>query len=159
MIDLRLRETAMPTPNRPQTTRATPIRGTRVRRPVDLKNAGAFAYFAETITTPTGDKRLTVRRRTRLRAGKILDLSNGFLAECQIYDRSAAGARLRVLGGCEIPRFIRLYEDERDCLVDADVVWRRGSEAGIRLVGIARGPNLSRTHLTALRGKFYAMRS
>ena len=148
----------MPHPNRPQTIRPLPVRGHRLRRAADLKNAGAFAYFVETLVTP-GDRRLTVRRRTRLRSGKILDLGNGFLAECQIYDRSAAGARLRVLGNSEIPRAIRLFEDERDCLVDADIIWRRGREAGIRLVNVARGPNLSRAHLTSLRGKFYAMRS
>ena len=146
----------MPSVSRPQPARPSAIRGTRVRRAADLKKAGAFAYFVETAVP--GDKRIGVRRRTRLRSGKILDLDNGFLADCQIYDRSAAGARLRVLGDADIPRSIRVYEDEYDSLVDADIVWRRGREAGIRLVGIARGPSLSRAHLTALRGKFYAMR-
>ena len=142
---------------RPQPARPLVVRGTRVRRAVDLQTAGAFAYVVEGFGVH-GDKRAAHRRRTRLRAGKVLDIANGFLTDCQIYDRSPAGARLRLLGGGEVPRAIRLYEDERDSVLDADVVWRRGREVGIRLVGFARGPALTPAHLTALRGKFYAMR-
>ena len=42
------------------------------------------------------DKRIYPRRRTRLRSGKVTDRDGRFLAECQIYDRSPNGARLRV---------------------------------------------------------------
>lgn len=143
---------------RPSASRQFQVRATRVARPADLKAAGAFAYCVE-VSPANGDKRRHARRRTRLRAGKILDVVNGFLADCRIHDRSSAGARLRVQSGLALTRCLRLYDDERDVLLDADIVWRRGLDVGIRFVGDARGPKLSAMHRNLLRGKFYAMRA
>ena len=58
-----------------------------------------------------GDERSARRRRTRLRSGKLLDPRNALLIDCQIYDRSEKGARIRLIGDCPVPRSIRLYEE------------------------------------------------
>lgn len=82
-------------------------------------------------TASQGDKRLKPRWRTRLRSGMILDPRNGFSTDCQVYDRSETGARLRLHADVSIPANIRLYEDARETPIDAWVVWRKNHEIGI----------------------------
>ncbi len=117
--------------------------------------APEFAYCVE--LGESGERRSAKRRRTRLRSGKILDLHNGFLIECQIYDRSNNGARVRLLADVSAPVAIRLYEDCPERLLDARVVWRRDHEIGLRFIERPGPRRLSRTQLTCLRGRYYAL--
>jgi hypothetical protein len=105
----------------------------------------------------SNDKRSTPRRRTRLRSGKIIDSRNRFLIECQIYDRSPIGARLRLLGDTLVPRTIGLYEDENGELVDAHVIWRKDSELGIRFLPNSEQRQISKMQLATLGRKYYAI--
>jgi len=86
-----------------------------------------LADFTYCVVKPkdAGDKRSAPRRRTRLRSGKLLDPRNALLIDCQIYDRSEKGARIRLIGECPVPRSIRLYEESPERLLEANVVWRK----------------------------------
>lgn len=120
----------------------------------DLRNEFAYCVIE---TRERGDKRSTRRRRTRLRSGKILDLRNSFLIECQIYDQSNKGARLRLVGDVSMPNRIRLYEDAPERVVDALVVWRKNREIGICFAPYGRGRPITKAQLAYLRGKYYAI--
>ncbi len=101
----------------------------------DLSEGRALDAFAYSVTLTKGaDRRSGRRRRTRLNSGKLLDPRNGFLIECQIYDRSENGARVRIFADIAPPNAIRLYEDCPERLVDARVIWRNGRELGLRFV-------------------------
>jgi hypothetical protein len=102
------------------------------------------------------DKRVYPRRRTRLRSGKVTDRNGMFLTECQIYDRSPNGARLRVTTGVEIPDRLLLFDDELRSLSAATVVWRRENELGIRFMLIF-DQDLARRVTQKLSGKYYAV--
>ncbi len=124
---------------------------------LDPKRAGEVTYTVIVQKPPrrAGDERNARRRRTRLRAGKVLDRGNTFLIECQIYDRSPRGARLRLLSDVDVPHEIRLYEDERENVVAARVVWRANRQVGIRFED-RRDTEMGPAQLKALRGKYYA---
>ena len=123
----------------------------------DLVSGRAIAGFVYSVRLKHADRRRVQRRRTRLRSGKILDLANGFVIECQIYDRSEIGVRVRLLA--DIPRqsVIRLYEDDPERLRDARIVWRKDCELGLCFVRRPGARRISRTQLTCLRTRYYAM--
>ena len=121
-------------------------------RVADLGGAPAGADFAYSVRL-VGAR----RRRTRLRSGKILNLGNGFVIECQIYDRSEKGVRVRLFADIPAEPVIRLYEDDPERLSDARVVWRKGSELGLCFIRRNGARRLSRTQLTCLRRRYYAI--
>lgn len=79
----------------------------------------------------SGDRRREPRRRVLL-SGKLAfgrDLS----ADCSIRDESDGGARIAV-GHYLIPRKLALAVLSKGTAYEAQVVWRRDNEAGLRLV-------------------------
>ncbi len=102
-----------------------------------------------------GDKRSARRRRTRLRSGKLLDPRNALLIDCQIYDRSEKGARIRLIGDCPVPR----YEESPERLLEANVVWRKDREIGLCFTPNAQSRLISKAQLAHLRGHFYRARN
>ncbi len=127
----------------------------------ELHTGDAASGFAYSVNAPakSADRRLARRRRTRLRSGKILDLHNAFLIECQIYDRSSQGARVRLLADTPAPAEVRLYEDHPERLLDARIVWRKNQEIGLRFEKSPAARKISRTQLTCLRNRYYALGS
>ncbi len=105
-----------------------------------------------------GDKRSARRRRTRLRSGKLLDPGNALLIDCQIYDRSEKGARIRLIGDRPVPRYIRLYEEAPERLLEAHVVWRKDREIGLCFAPNTEPRRISKAQLANLRGNFYVAR-
>ena len=123
----------------------------------DLSEALVAQSFAYCVTiAKSDDRRSAGRRRTRLRSGKLLDLHNVFLIECQIFDRSHKGARVRLFADVQAPNAIRLYEDFPERLLAARVVWCKQRELGLRFVRQLAPRVISRTQLTCLRGRYYA---
>ncbi|MGO8739563.1 hypothetical protein [Rhodoblastus sp.] len=100
------------------------------------------------------EKRREDRRRTRLRAGKILDRANRFLTDATIIDRSCRGLRLRLAREVATPEVFHFFDEEAEAIYVARIVWRSG-----RLLGARRGRFVAATprRITALRTKFYAM--
>lgn len=124
----------------------------------DLDEARVAQSFAYCVTiAKSDDRRSARRRRTRLRSGKLLDLHNAFLIECQIFDRSHNGARVRLFADVQAPNAIRLYEDFPERLLDARVVWRKQRELGLQFVRPLASRVIGRTQLTCLRGRYYAI--
>ncbi|WP_298423325.1 PilZ domain-containing protein [Rhodoblastus sp.] len=101
------------------------------------------------------EKRMEDRRRTRLRAGKILDRANHFLIDATIIDRSCYGLRLRLARDIALPELFHFFDEESDAIFLARIAWRRQ-----RLVGARRGPVIAATarQIAFLRGKFYAIK-
>ncbi len=106
------------------------------------------------------DKRKCPRRRTRLRSGKLATLKNRFLSDCQIFDRSEKGARVRLAGRMDLPEHVRLFDDELQVLFTARVAWRRGNEAGLCFVDPEEAVRRSRENeklIRCFRERFYAI--
>lgn len=101
-----------------------------------------------------GDKRLEARRRTHLKCGIVLDLHDKFLIDCQIYDRSGHGARLRLAAARKLPRRIRLFDEIAKQMLDAVVAWQRGLSVGVRFPQ-ADPVILTEARIAALGRKFY----
>jgi hypothetical protein len=102
------------------------------------------------------EKRTQSRRRVRLRSGKLADPRGKFLADCQIYDRSTEGARLRLDTGTTVPDEALLFDDERNVLTAISIAWRRQNELGIRFIMELDTP-ASREIAKRLTGKYYAL--
>jgi hypothetical protein len=118
--------------------------------------AAGFAYSVR-VVAKSAERRTAHRRRTRLRSGKILDIHNEFLIECQVYDRPEMGARVRLLGEIPAQSVIRLYQDDTERLFDARIVWRRGFELGLCFVRRGGARRISRVQLICLRNSYYAI--
>jgi hypothetical protein len=129
----------------------------KLDRPADT---GACQNFTYCVVKPrdAGERRLARRHRTRLRSGKILDPHNAQLIECQIYDRSEKGARVRLIGYTPVPSKIRLYEESPERLLEALVVWRKDREIGLSFNPNAPPRLISKSQLANLRGNFYTAR-
>jgi hypothetical protein len=112
-------------------------------------------YFADTSALP-GEKRASPRRRTRLRSGIILDPASLYFVDCQIYDSSKTGARLRLFSNVHVPCRIRLFDEVAKKLTDANVVWRKHREIGICFVPFARPRDLKSAELARLRTGYFS---
>ena len=86
-----------------------------------------------------------------MRSGKIVDPKSPFLIDCQIYDRSDIGARLRLFASSCVPAKFQLFEDLAERLIDAILVWQRNRELGIYFAPCARPRNLTTIELALLR--------
>ncbi len=102
------------------------------------------------------DRRGAVRARTRLRPGKMLGADGTFIADCLILDRSAQGARIRVLGPDPVPETFRLVDEAGRESFPSRTVWTRAGEAGLVLE--AGGETMDRRAFLAAAGPYYAVR-
>jgi hypothetical protein len=75
------------------------------------------------------DRRAEPRRRV-LRSGK-LTFSPAFSLDCPIRDETEAGARIRT-GGTPLPRTVVLVSVAKRVAHEAEVIWQRGDDAGVR---------------------------
>lgn len=130
-------------------------RGLRLRLRRDVV---AYRVVAESAPRPALERRDDARARSRLRSGKLLDMTFAFLADCLVHDRSAAGARLRVGDADSLPRDLHFYDDETGSLRCARVAWRRGDEIGLHIMAARPARDLTRAERAALAGRYYAAR-
>ncbi len=110
-------------------------------------------YYAVQTAAP-GERRLSQRRRTRLRSGRIVDPRSAYLIECQIYDWSGTGARLRLFDTVSVPGRIQLFEDISERMINAMIVWRRRREIGLYFFPPAHKVNLTQAQLACLRSGY-----
>ncbi len=102
------------------------------------------------------EKRAESRRRVRFRSGKLATVDGAFLMDCQIYDRSPEGARLRFATAVKIPEEVLLFDDEQNSVAAASVAWRHTNEIGIRFEPDRAMPNALEI-ARKLAGKYYAL--
>ncbi len=100
------------------------------------------------------ENRAVARRRTHLRAAKLLSVRNRPLAECTFYDVSTSGARVRLQTNIPLPNRIRVYDALHETTRVADIIWRNSLELGLRF---ASGPLfVNETEKRELAKDFYA---
>ncbi len=128
----------------------------RVGTPVASRDDFTYAVLKDP-PAASGDRRGAVRRRTRLRSGKLVAADGQFVVECLIANRSSEGGLLRLPRVLALPDRILLYDDQSGDLVAATVVWRRDRDLGIRFGVPERTPRL-RAIADNMRRKFYAVR-
>ena len=116
-------------------------------------NFDEVTYYAVR-TAALRERRVSPRRRTSLRSGKVVDPRSAYLIDCQIYDWSGTGARLRLFDNISVPGRIQLFEDISERMINAMIVWRRRREIGIYFIPYARNVNLTKAHLACLRSGF-----
>lgn len=80
------------------------------------------------------DRRLQPRSPANLRG---LIVSPGLELPCLIVDQSSSGVRLRMDRNLALPNRILLIDMAGATAVEADVVWRKGQEAGVKRSGAA----------------------
>jgi hypothetical protein len=117
---------------------------------------GEVTYTIVEPRPKNGDKRVEGRHRTRLRSGKVLDLTNKFLIDCQVHNRSRHGARLILAAKLKAPRRFRLFSDTDGEVVDAKVIWQRGQNVGVTFLE-EMPPALTNAQIAALRKQLYVV--
>lgn len=98
------------------------------------------------------DRRLEPRSPANARG---LVVSPGLELPCLIVDQSGSGVRLRLDRNLALPNRILLIDMAQASAVEAEVVWRKGMEAGIRRSGAAASlRGLVPSRLAAARAAF-----
>ena len=128
-----------------------------IHRAVALKGARTLPARSKEAYSPAPEKRSRDRKRTRLRTGKILNSHNRFIVECTVHDRSVQGARIRLLKTVNVPQILRLYDDERQTLTTASIMWRRNLEIGLCFQGESDTSRIKIAELEALARRYYAI--
>ncbi len=80
-----------------------------------------------------GERRRDKRRGVRLNWGKALDVSDRFLCDCVVLNRSHGGVRLRLARKIALPAAFYFFDDSEGALFAGAVVWRHGDVVGCRL--------------------------
>ena len=83
---------------------------------------------------PTVEGRKTVRRRVLL-AGKVIYNEGTFTLDCRIRDLSEGGARIILPVGQVIPTRVVLLDVRARIAYDAEVVWMKSPEIGLKFLG------------------------
>lgn len=95
------------------------------------------------------DRRLETRSPANARGVVV---APGLELACLIVDQSAAGVRLRLDRNLALPDRIILIDIVQATAVEAEVVWRKGQEAGVKRAGAASSlRGLVPSRLTAAR--------
>ena len=98
------------------------------------------------------DRRLEPRSPANARG---LVVSPGLELPCLIVDQSGSGVRLRLDRNLALPNRILLIDMVQATAVEAEVVWRKGMEAGIKRAGAAASlRGLVPSRLAAARAAF-----
>jgi hypothetical protein len=98
------------------------------------------------------DRRLEPRSPANARG---LVVSPGLELPCLILDQSGSGVRLRLDRNLALPNRILLIDMAQASAVEADVVWRKGQEAGVkRSAAAASLRGLVPSRLAAARAAF-----
>lgn len=98
------------------------------------------------------DRRLHSRSPANLRG---VVLAPGLELPCLIVDQSGAGARLRLDRNLALPGQVVIIDIAQATAVEAQVVWRKGQEAGVKRSGAAASlRGLVPSRLAAARAAF-----
>lgn len=102
--------------------------------------------------TPPDERRLEPRSIAK---GRGLVVSPGLELPCLIVDQSNSGCRLRLDRNLALPNRILLIDMAGATAVEAEVVWRKGQEAGVKRAGAAASlRGLVPSRLAAARAAF-----
>ena len=80
------------------------------------------------------DRRLQPRSPANLRG---VVLAPGLELPCLSVDQSGSGARLRLDRNLALPKRVVVIDITQATAVEAEVVWRKGQEAGVKRLGAA----------------------
>jgi hypothetical protein len=115
-----------------------------------VKSQSNSVYYVVTTAAPN-EQRKARRRRTRLRTGKILDAGSPSTVDCQIFDSSKTGARLRLFMNVRLPLRIMLFDEVSEKLTPAKIMWRREREIGVAFLPFTRPREVTGTQIIRLR--------
>ncbi|MDP1913201.1 PilZ domain-containing protein [Brevundimonas sp.] len=97
------------------------------------------------------DRRFEPRSAASTRAVVV---APGLELSCLIVDHSPTGLRLRLDRNLALPTRVQLIDIARALALEAEVVWRKGQEAGLKQRGEASLRGLVPSRLTAARDAF-----
>ena len=102
------------------------------------------------MTTPQ-DRRFEPRSSANTRAVVV---APGLELSCLIVDHSATGLRLRLDRNLALPNRVQVIDIARGVALEAEVVWRKGQEAGLKQRGESSLRGLLPSRLAAARDAF-----
>lgn len=101
--------------------------------------------------TPPQDRRFEPRSAANARAAVV---APGLELACLIVDHSSTGLRLRLDRNLALPPRVQVIDLARGVAMEAEVVWRKGQEAGLKQAGEASLRGLIPSRLAAARAAF-----
>jgi hypothetical protein len=78
----------------------------------------------------------------------------GMELPCQLIDQSARGGRIRLDRNLILPKVVMVIDIAQGVAIEAQVVWQKGQEAGLKRIGQASLRGLIPSRLAAARDAF-----
>jgi PilZ domain-containing protein len=97
-----------------------------------------FSAVGNTLVKETESEARHAPRRRVLKAGIAASNDRHLTVACTVRDVSTTGARLRAEGSLSLPDHFELIIELDGLEANCEVVWRRGSEVGVRFLGAPR---------------------
>lgn len=107
---------------------------------------GTVVSFSAGNTQNASEARMAARRRV-LKAGIAASNDRHLTIACTVRDLSDTGARLRADGSLSLPDTFELIIALDGLEANCEVVWRKGSEVGVRFKGAPRMVAAKRTQV------------
>lgn len=101
--------------------------------------------------TPPQDRRFEPRSTANTRAVVV---APGLELSCLIVDHSKTGLRLRLDRNLALPNRVQIIDIARAVALEAEVIWRKGQEAGLKQGGESSLRGLIPSRLAAARDAF-----
>lgn len=101
--------------------------------------------------TPPQDRRFEPRSAANTRAVVV---APGLELACLIVDHSASGLRLRLDRNLALPDRVQVIDIVRGVVLEGEVVWRKGQEAGLKQSAESSLRGLIPSRLAAARAAF-----
>jgi hypothetical protein len=98
----------------------------------------AFNAVGNTLVKDSASETRQAPRRRVLKAGIAASNDRHLTVACTVRDVSTTGARLRAEGSLSLPDHFELIIELDGLEANCEVVWRRGSEVGVRFLGAPR---------------------
>jgi hypothetical protein len=98
--------------------------------------------------TAPQDRRLEPRSPANVRAVVV---APGMELPCQLIDQSARGGRIRLDRNLVLPKVVMVIDIAQGIVIEAQVAWQKGLEAGLKRIGQASLRGLTPSRLSDAR--------
>lgn len=101
--------------------------------------------------TAPQDRRFEPRSPANVRAVVV---APGLELPCTLVDQSAQGGRIRLERNLVLPKVVMVIDIAQGVVIEAQVAWQKGQEAGLKRIGQASLRGLIPSRLAAARDAF-----
>ncbi|HEY6577802.1 MAG TPA: PilZ domain-containing protein [Rhizomicrobium sp.] len=99
---------------------------------MERRNPSGFTVLHKAAVSESREEARSAARRRSLLSAKIVSHDGAYSWDCVIRDLNDLGARVEIPPSRIIPKSVYLVSAKRQAAFEAEVVWRKANEAGLK---------------------------